>query len=481
MMKQRENWILPPFVVLLLLLASGLACGGRAERNQPATPPVVRFLSPPAGTQTSVGRQLFLQARAFARSGVARVDFAVNGSNVGSQNLGGSQRLQVATQAWTPSAAGDYTLTATAYDASGQASTPARVTITVQESFAPPSAAPAEEPSSSGSSGGQAGGQSSGGESGGEAESESGGGQSGGEPEEVVEPFVDFRADRTQLQAGESTILRWDVENVREVYLDGQPVTGHETREVWPFPPSQTYILHIVLPSGEAQDYGMTIEVAGDVELVSGPDLVVLAVDASDRESDESVPFQAEVLNAGDTLAQGAQWRWSINRSGDGPSSWNMGGQFDLAVGQTTLLRGEAPPHPQGRWTVYVEARVDGDGNTSNNRGTDGFASINPAGGGGPQEVPDLPPAPVHCRVGMTASNMVGISWDVQEMAEQGGFRIYLATTDPVTEVGDNQTSALIQDLEPNTQYHFDVRAYNNAGGESPPDACFVDVTTERP
>jgi hypothetical protein len=87
-MKRRKNWILPPFVVLLLLLASGLACGRHAE-PEPSSPssapaPVVRFLSPPAGTEVAVGNQVSFQARAFARSGVARVDFVVNGSNISS-------------------------------------------------------------------------------------------------------------------------------------------------------------------------------------------------------------------------------------------------------------------------------------------------------------------------------------------------------------------------------------------------------------
>jgi len=366
-----------------------------------------------------VGNQVFFQARAFARSGVARVEFAVNGSNVGSQNVSGGQRLYMASQAWTPQAAGSYTLAATAYDTSGQASNPSQVTITVRDSFAPSGGASGdasgEQPSGGASdqqpSGGESSEQPSGGESseqpsGGESSEQPSGGESGEQPSEeesseqppggeeeggeasvAPEPYVDFRADRTQLQTGESTILRWDVENVREVYLDGQPVTGHETREVWPFPPAQIYILHVVFLSGEAQDYAVTIEVQGEFQPVSGPDLAVLAVEAPNRQTDESVPFQAEVLNIGDTIAQSAQWRWSINRSGDGPSTWNMGGRFDLEVGQTTLLRGEAPPQPQGHWTVYIEVRVEGDDNQGNNRGSDDFDSIKPAGGGVPNPI----------------------------------------------------------------------------------------------
>jgi hypothetical protein len=351
----------------------------------------VRFLSPPAGTEVAVGNQIFFQARAFARSGVARVEFAVNGSNIGSQSVSGEQRLYVATQAWTPSAAGSYTLATTAYDTSGQASSPSQVTITVRDSFVPSGGAPSDGQPAGGASGGESGEQPPGGESGeqppeGEQEGEEppGGEQEGEEPSAGPQPFVDFRADHTQLQAGESTILRWDVENVREVYLDGQPVTGHETREVWPFPPAQIYVLHVVFSSGEAQDYAVTIEVQGEFQPASGPDLAILAVEAPDRETDESVPFQAEVLNIGDEAARGAQWRWSINRSGDGPATWNMGGQFDLEVGQTTLLRSEAPPQPQGHWTIYVEVRLDGDDNQGNNRGSDDFDAVHPAGGDAP-------------------------------------------------------------------------------------------------
>ncbi|HFD39798.1 MAG TPA: hypothetical protein ENJ31_08165, partial [Anaerolineae bacterium] len=43
-------------------------------------------------------------------------------------------------------------------------------------------------------------------------------------PPSAPAPVVSFRADATTLSAGSCTRLRWDVENVREVYLDGQGV-----------------------------------------------------------------------------------------------------------------------------------------------------------------------------------------------------------------------------------------------------------------
>ncbi len=72
---------------------------------------------------------------------------------------------------------------------------------------------------------------------------------------------IDFRADRTQLNAGECTTLRWDVENVREVYLDGQGVVGHSAQKVCP-KASRTYELHVVLFGGTTERK-VTIQVNG--------------------------------------------------------------------------------------------------------------------------------------------------------------------------------------------------------------------------
>jgi len=74
---------------------------------------------------------------------------------------------------------------------------------------------------------------------------------------------IDFRADRTTLAAGKCTTLRWDVENVREVYLDGGGVAGHGTREVCP-PATKTYTLRVTLTDGSITDRDLTITVTGD-------------------------------------------------------------------------------------------------------------------------------------------------------------------------------------------------------------------------
>jgi len=76
---------------------------------------------------------------------------------------------------------------------------------------------------------------------------------------------INFRADRTNLNPGECTRLRWDVENVNEVYLDGKGVVGHSSKVVCP-PQGRTYVLHVVHPGGPTEKK-VTVKVSGG----SGP------------------------------------------------------------------------------------------------------------------------------------------------------------------------------------------------------------------
>jgi hypothetical protein len=71
-------------------------------------------------------------------------------------------------------------------------------------------------------------------------------------------PSIDFRADKTDLEIWECTTLRWDVENVRAVYLDDRGVVGHGTREVCPND-TTTYTLRVVFYDGSTEDQSLTI------------------------------------------------------------------------------------------------------------------------------------------------------------------------------------------------------------------------------
>jgi len=88
-----------------------------------------------------------------------------------------------------------------------------------------------------------------------------------------VYPRISFRADDTEVKPPECTTLRWDVENVREVYLDGEGVTGHDDRIVCP-KETRTYTLWVVTACGE-EGYHETIDVPTPMPK---PDLVVQIV-----------------------------------------------------------------------------------------------------------------------------------------------------------------------------------------------------------
>lgn len=87
--------------------------------------------------------------------------------------------------------------------------------------------------------------------------------------------------------------------------------------------------------------------------------------------------------------------------------------------------------------------------------------------------------APADCTGESTSATEVTISWTIPaEPTGHSGFRVYQGVESLEEEIADSAAvSFAIGDLAANTQYHFDVRAYTDAG-ESTADACAVDVTT---
>jgi LysM repeat protein len=79
-------------------------------------------------------------------------------------------------------------------------------------------------------------------------------------PTSIAPTGPDFRADRNPIGYRECTVLRWDSDNIKEIYFEGQPVTGHDSREVCP-DKTTTYTLLIVLFDGSQQTYQLTINV----------------------------------------------------------------------------------------------------------------------------------------------------------------------------------------------------------------------------
>jgi hypothetical protein len=83
-----------------------------------------------------------------------------------------------------------------------------------------------------------------------------------GSPYQPRIPAIEFSVDQDVIAPGDCTTLRWDVENVNGVYLDGQGVTGHGTRDVCPMQTTD-YVLQVLTDSGDVYRT-VTVYVNGD-------------------------------------------------------------------------------------------------------------------------------------------------------------------------------------------------------------------------
>ena len=68
-----------------------------------------------------------------------------------------------------------------------------------------------------------------------------------------------FYADQTILPGGGCTVLHWHVENVQELYIDGNETTGHIDQPVCPVA-TQTFTLRILHRDGHWEERTVTIE-----------------------------------------------------------------------------------------------------------------------------------------------------------------------------------------------------------------------------
>jgi hypothetical protein len=71
---------------------------------------------------------------------------------------------------------------------------------------------------------------------------------------------IRFWADETTIAGGNCTRLRWEVQNVREVYLDGEGVVGQGNRKVCPGA-TTTYVLRVVHLDRTVTQHAVTVQV----------------------------------------------------------------------------------------------------------------------------------------------------------------------------------------------------------------------------
>jgi transcriptional regulator with XRE-family HTH domain len=73
-------------------------------------------------------------------------------------------------------------------------------------------------------------------------------------------PQISFWADNTRINVGECATLYWCVDNVREVYLNGEGVIGHDSRVVCP-EATMTYTLLVIHLDNTVEQRQVTVQV----------------------------------------------------------------------------------------------------------------------------------------------------------------------------------------------------------------------------
>lgn len=144
-------------------------------------------------------------------------------------------------------------------------------------------------------------------------------------------PTIDFRADDYDLNVGECTMLRWDVENVQAVFLrwDGheEGVVGHSQREVCLSSPGDfTYTLHVI-HAGGSEDRTVTIHVAGGPPPPPGqPDLIIseLSLNPASPHQGEAVTVRVGDYNQGDAPAGHHKVQWRTAEGGPVGCEWDV-------------------------------------------------------------------------------------------------------------------------------------------------------------
>lgn len=354
--------------------------------------PTVAIQSPSQGAEIAIGTEIILQAAAAGARDITRLEIKVDDILAGvstSSDPAGTGALTVS-QPWTFSQAGPHTVTAMAYTAGSRVSDPTLVEVLVMEMIAQetptgtPSATPTTEvpsdtptpttlptdipstdtptptdtasPTSTATP----------------TSTPTPSPTLTPTPTETPEPIVEFWADETTIVAGGSTFLRWRVENVQAIYLDGAPVTGPDGQRAVNPASTTTYTLRAthaggeetklvtitVIPSGQAWShplkvaanrriYHIRLAAPGEIRVRAqwtGPqgDLAIIINGPGQTgyyaRRDGASPLEVAYNVTGTDLAAGQEWRVTIASFGTGRADGTIRITYPSGSGSGPLL-----------------------------------------------------------------------------------------------------------------------------------------------
>ena len=205
------------------------------------------------------------------------------------------------------------------------------------------------------------------------------------------------------------------------------------------------------------------------------PDLILerITMQPASPEVGQAMVVAVTVRNGGEAQAGAFNTRWNPEGANFVGCSWDI---FGLPPGEMIDMVCDYAGYPNAgvfNWGVTADADKEIDESNEGNNSHSGDIVVTHG------LVQEPPPAPENCRAASWTMDSVTIAWDFIGNEENiDGFSIYQGTTSVEEWVGPASRNATIDNLEAGVQYHFDVRAYNDAG-ESGADACSIDITLQ--
>lgn len=168
--------------------------------------------------------------------------------------------------------------------------------------------------------------------------------QGGGPPP----PSINFWVDNATINAGQCTTVRWDVQNVREVYLDNRGVAGQGSQQVCPGG-TTTYTLRVVRQDGGQETRQVTVTV---VNQQPGPTINSFTVNTNQIRLGQCVTLRWSTSNAN-----------TINLARGGTillSSWNPNAALDDCPAQPGLHEYKLDAFGNGQTAQRLTVDVQG-------------------------------------------------------------------------------------------------------------------------
>ncbi|MGD8457593.1 MAG: hypothetical protein PVF83_14515 [Anaerolineales bacterium] len=113
----------------LAIIVISLACGPGSTSD--AGKPTVEINSPVNGSSVYLGVELYIVSTSHAQSGISKVELGINGQQLIADAPLGNPETHVANMSWVPLVEGAAVISVIAYDAQGNASDPALITVQV--------------------------------------------------------------------------------------------------------------------------------------------------------------------------------------------------------------------------------------------------------------------------------------------------------------------------------------------------------------